>query len=286
MKNQKPGFTLIELLVVVVIIGILASLLFPVFGRIQESGREVKCASNLKQLHQAAMSYVLSNSESRLPHVTSAQVWIKRDGVWYESGWVTGWVASYPKDTVSMKSYWWEAEGSSGTYCIRNGSLFRYLGDVGDESVYVCPTMLKVARGALKGEYRNVTRSYGMNPALSNDQYSDIDGPSRTILFADQGFAVPTNRCLSKTLTGPDDPIPASSMGKDGDRNYRRFHRGMDGSIDYTVENIGELHGRKPGQGTGMANVIFADGHVERVAHTHTRHVCEGNWEYGQRVTP
>ena len=51
------GFTLIELLVVIAIIGILASILFPVFGRARENGRRAACQSNLKQIGLALMQY-------------------------------------------------------------------------------------------------------------------------------------------------------------------------------------------------------------------------------------
>jgi len=287
MKNQRYGFTLMEMLVVVVIIGILSALLFPVFGRMQERGREVKCASNLRQLHQAAMSFTANNG-GRLPHSASAQIWDRdASGEYRAVGWARGWVASHPVDTVGMQSYWWEAGGSNGTYCIQNGSLFQYLGDAGDEAVYVCPTMLVKARDVMSVAYRQVTRSYGMNLDVSDALYQDIDGLSRKIMFADQGFdRVGRNQCLRTALSGPNDTQPTSGAG----RYYRRFNRGMDGSIDYRAhqssqpEFIGELHGRKPGQNTGMANVIFCDGHVERVTHTETDYVCRGDWEYGKRV--
>ena len=47
---KRKGFTLIELLVVIAIIGILAAILFPVFGRVREKARSASCQSNLKQL--------------------------------------------------------------------------------------------------------------------------------------------------------------------------------------------------------------------------------------------
>lgn len=294
-NTQKSGFTLMELLVVIVIISLLAGMLFPVFSRIQDRGREVKCASNLRQLHTAAMSYMSSNG-GYLPHAASAEIiWYDEDTGEYSSGWQTGWVASYPPGETDMKSYWWEDGGSNGTYCVQNGTLFQYLGDAGDEAVYVCPTMLMKAREVFDDERQNVTRSYGMNMDLSHSKYTNIDGLSRKILFADQGFeqmeadGQPAKQYLSDTSDTTND-----SELEGGAEGSRRYSRGIDGSIDYkkqsgdnkadTLEYLGELHGRKPGPDTGMANAVFADGHVEKVGYIHTEDLCEGNWENGQPI--
>lgn len=56
-KRCRAGFTLIELLVVIGIIAILSAILFPVFAKAREKGRQISCLSNLKQIGMALNMY-------------------------------------------------------------------------------------------------------------------------------------------------------------------------------------------------------------------------------------
>ena len=57
MERHGKKFTLIELLVVIAVIAILASLLFPAFGKARERARVIGCVNNLRQVGTAVSIY-------------------------------------------------------------------------------------------------------------------------------------------------------------------------------------------------------------------------------------
>lgn len=67
---KRAGFTLIELLIVIAIIAILAALLFPVFAKAREKGRQIACISNERQIGLALLQYVDDYDESYIPYFT------------------------------------------------------------------------------------------------------------------------------------------------------------------------------------------------------------------------
>jgi prepilin-type N-terminal cleavage/methylation domain-containing protein/prepilin-type processing-associated H-X9-DG protein len=62
--RRRFGFTLIELLVVIAIIAILAAILFPVFAQAREKARAISCLSNSKQIGTAQMMYLQDFDET------------------------------------------------------------------------------------------------------------------------------------------------------------------------------------------------------------------------------
>ena len=64
LSRRRAAFTLTELLVVIVLITVLAGLLLPVVGAVNERGRATKCLSNMRQIGLGCISYAGDHNDT------------------------------------------------------------------------------------------------------------------------------------------------------------------------------------------------------------------------------
>jgi type IV pilus assembly protein PilA len=96
--RQRKGFTLIELLIVIVIIGILAAIAIPKFGKTREKAFFKAMQSDLRNLMSQQELYfsVPTNNYSYAPAITNLPDFVPSAGVTVavNGGAATGWNAS------------------------------------------------------------------------------------------------------------------------------------------------------------------------------------------------
>jgi type IV pilus assembly protein PilA len=64
-QKSRKGFTLVEIMIVVVIIGLLAAMAIPAFAKVRQQSRLKAVLNNLRQLGNAAQSYMLEKSATQ-----------------------------------------------------------------------------------------------------------------------------------------------------------------------------------------------------------------------------
>lgn len=244
-RFPNRGFTLIEMLVVFAIISILASILFPVFSRSREKGRQTSCLSNERQLGLSVLQYAQDYDE-QFPNGLGA---IGGKRVWAGEGWA-GQCQPYMRNAGICRC---PSDLTAGVDRFNVPASYAYNinfvaspGDYGDDEDDPPPTGVSMAA---------------------------LNGPAHTVLMYE----------VSGVLVNLADSREGADSGGQPGRNYSASGNGLDnrlyGQRDWStrIENqyeTGYLGGRLPpnpgstqfrnafGRHNDGSNFLLADGHV------------------------
>jgi prepilin-type processing-associated H-X9-DG protein/prepilin-type N-terminal cleavage/methylation domain-containing protein len=156
------GFTLIELLAVVAIIGVLSAMILPALQKARRRAREALCASNLRQLHLAALMYLTENDWRMFPFAET----VPEGRLWY-FGLERGYTVGTPEGTRPLDKTF--------------ARLYPYFRTVG--GIELCPS-LDYHSGHFKLKFRGASYGYGVNFYLLGNPFPKQNN-SEIALFAD-----------------------------------------------------------------------------------------------------
>jgi prepilin-type N-terminal cleavage/methylation domain-containing protein/prepilin-type processing-associated H-X9-DG protein len=186
-RIPNRAFTLIELLTVVAIIGVLAAILIPAVGRVRESARASRCASNLKSIGAAFQLYAAEN-RGLYPALRC-----RNDNI--------------PPSEKNPSTKGWQIEISP--YFGRSITTFNQLEDGADTHAY-CPEFVQRYKDT-PGYGSLNSAGYGMNSNLGVADIWDrrfpanrIVHPARTVLVGDSGdYHINVSSSWSPSATVP-----------------------------------------------------------------------------------
>jgi prepilin-type processing-associated H-X9-DG protein/prepilin-type N-terminal cleavage/methylation domain-containing protein len=253
------GFTLVELLVVIGIIAIVLGLLLPVVNRARQQAQAITCASHLAQLGKQWQSYAAENRNlavpGRLPKFNA-----------FNTPYLLG-------NGLQYRPHWYELLGGHmKIYADRNPSPLQRDDWKVDSELYTCPSV----------DWRN-SRNFvwGYNYQFLGDTHdkaglaggvvnypvnlSALPRISETVMAADCMGTAAGKPAAARTAHYDDGTHDVRALGDKG--HLLDPPRLLDQNSDYAdpMARLPENRSAPDPRHLGRANVLFCDGHIERL---------------------
>jgi prepilin-type processing-associated H-X9-DG protein/prepilin-type N-terminal cleavage/methylation domain-containing protein len=222
-RRRAGAFTLVELLVVVSIIAVLIGIILPSIGKARESGRRVRCVSNMKQVGHAITSYCMDN-DGGFPGTAPTAAPRREDWIY----WQTKPTAPAPTDA----------------FHVSKSPVLKTLGTQ-DVAIVRCPSDDIDARA--------VTSTYGTY------QYSYV---MNYLMTAFPAPAVPSGKSIAR-LTGVKSPASKVLMYEEDENTINDGAGIPDDPAASLLSLRHERGRSSDNPSVHRGNVLFCDGHVD-----------------------
>jgi prepilin-type N-terminal cleavage/methylation domain-containing protein/prepilin-type processing-associated H-X9-DG protein len=225
--NPTPdrAFTLIELLTVIAIIGILAGILIPTVGAVRGQTNTTRCASNLRQVGQAAILYASENKNFLPVNVTSGR----------QPGWISDRWANLLKPYLTSASSGFR---DAVFYCSKTDPASYAIGGDGAGQFAVSDRLNGNAWPGAPVTVAGIVYNYSGQTFPRGVPMTSIGNPSRTVMAGETSFVFQAGKGGPNLAV--DNFFPAANRGAAA--NHR-----SDGD---------------PTKGDGKSNYLYADGHI------------------------
>ncbi len=265
---MKKAFTLVEMLIVIAIIGLLMAALVVHLRGGTESARSAQCLTNMKNLASAVTQYAqnsqhfaLAGSVEKFKIDDSRGVRDIKERYYELPGWISwnsqGAYKSNPQSHIANSGWFtsaYEQDDIKRWYALTNGVIWKYMN--GAASCYTCPNHLRKVSPAVKPFFSYVMNgNFGWDASLGGDAmpeqyygefFADVKRPDKTLLFCELQWEQYTGKS----------PNFNKSPGTENDC-----------TLQYESSEGGETVGFNHKNGRDVvAHVVFADGHVEKLA--------------------
>ncbi len=289
-RPSERGFTLIELLVVIAVIALLIGILLPALGTARETGRTTKCASNLRQLGTASLSY----SNAQKGYLSSGS-WDNERTEGYGPIDTTGWVADFVLGEYALpgkllcpsspaQSSQTLSQGrlsSSDAYRPFNNQEVSQLIDAGFNTNYCQNWQMAHTDVQDVRSTENMKDRRFLKGPLNEKSIGMTSTPSKVILMGD-GTVVANYEDADAVYYNGNRLVGAKILTDGPIREGRLPGYGGAGWGRQRFEDLGPVHGKGPRIDDGIhdhdrlyGQLLFADGHVSLFADTGKR---DGMW--------